>query len=90
MIDQTLTLRLIAASLEPTMTETNERTLSLSHDCKLTHSVWGGIPDRSVSLEYVEHSTDHWHSDSETSVDIYENDARQIIAFLQAAFPNLK
>ena len=69
---------------------TNEKILELSNDCKLVHCSWGeNIPDL-VALEYVEHSTDHWLNDRDTSVAINEKDAENIIAFLRNAFPNLK
>lgn len=38
-----------------------------------------------VTIEYVERSCDHWHSDTSTTVDISETQAREIIAFLQRA-----
>jgi len=36
-----------------------------------------------LSLEYTEHSADHWHSDSETSIEITKEQAGQIVLLLQ-------
>jgi hypothetical protein len=63
--------------------------IELSPTCKIVHYTWENIPG-SVELEYVEHATDHWHHDRDTSVAISEKDAENIIAFLRNAFPNLK
>ena len=59
--------------------------LELSHSCHIEVTRYGSMePD--VYLEYVEHSSDHWHSDSTTSLKLTEDDARKIIAFLTAAY----
>jgi len=34
-------------------------------------------------LEYTEHSADHWHSDTETSIEITKEQAGQIVLLLQ-------
>jgi hypothetical protein len=69
------------------MSET--KTIELSPTCRIVHCTWENFPC-SVELEYVEHATDHWHHDSDTSVAISEKDAEKIIAFLRNAFPNLR
>lgn len=62
--------------------------LELDHRChfEVTRYEYESIPP-DVSLEYVERSSDHWHSDSTTSINLTEEDAGKIIAFLVAAFP---
>ena len=67
------------------MTMKTER-LELSPSCRFEVTRYEGINLTQVCLEYVEHSSDHWHSDSTTSLDLTEDDARKIIAFLTAAF----
>jgi len=53
--------------------------------CHLTSTVYsGGSMD--VYLDYIEHSADHWHSDTETSLDIDKDKAVEIINFLKDAF----
>lgn len=60
--------------------------LELSGSCKFECIEFeGGSFPPMVSLDYVEHSTDHYHSDSDTSIDITKEDAEKIIAFLRAA-----
>ena len=39
-----------------------------------------------VTLDYIEHSTDHWHSDNETSLDIGKEKALEIIDFLRESY----
>ena len=63
--------------------------LPLTSTCKFVSTSWILTGYKYVSLDYTEHSTDHWHSDHETSIDLSEADARNIICFLQEAF-NLK
>ena len=58
--------------------------LELGGSCHLEATRWDSFPTQ-VSIEYVEHATDHWNSDSTTSVDIDADMARKIIAFLSAA-----
>ena len=58
-----------------------EDKIELSSGCWLEwYEHWG------VTLNYVEHSTDHWHSDNETEIDIDAEKAKQIIDFLQRKF----
>lgn len=65
-----------------------KRKLAIGGTCDLVWATYdcGG---KDVSLDYIEHSADHYHSDSQTSLTIDEPMAREIVAFLQAAF-NLK
>ena len=64
------------------MTETKK--LELTPTCHLEATYYEGIRHMDVTLEYVEHSQDHWHSDSTTSIAIDAEMARKIIAFLAA------
>ena len=64
-------------------------TLKLSGSCEFTLTTYEGTEHRDLCLEYTEHSTDHWHSDSETSIDLDVEKAADIIAFLKKAFPDL-
>lgn len=64
-------------------------TINLSGSCKFTLTTYENIDHKDVYLEYTEHSTDHWHSDTETSIDLDAENAKDIIAFLQKAFPEL-
>jgi hypothetical protein len=59
--------------------------LKLTPSCKLTYTNYENIFVKDVCLEYVEHSSDHWHSDSETSIDIDRKMAIDIIKFLMMA-----
>lgn len=38
---------------------------------------------KNLTLEYTEFSSDYWHSDTETSVDITPEKAREVIAFME-------
>ena len=64
------------------MTETS--TVKISHTCEFVANKYSWGTD--VSLDYVEHSTDHWNSDRETSHDIDVAMASKIIAFFEDAF----
>jgi hypothetical protein len=63
--------------------------LSLAHSCAFTLTTFEGIEHKTVCLEYTEHSTDHWNSDSETSIDLDADKAKSIIEFLHKAFPEI-
>lgn len=65
-----------------------ETTLQLTHSCKLEHVAYGDNAYTSTCLEYVEHSSDHWHSDTVTTIELTEEQAGEIIRFLKKAFPN--
>jgi hypothetical protein len=67
----------------------NIETLKLSGSCEFTLTTYEGIEHKDVCLEYTEHSSDHWHSDTETSIDLDAEKAADIIAFLHKAFPEL-
>lgn len=58
----------------------NETKLEISYGCWLEES-WGD-----VSLCYVERATDHWTTDSETTIDLDKEKARKIINWLQKKF----
>lgn len=59
-----------------------ETKLDITHTCHLELCEWESFPTK-LTLEYVEHATDHWSSDTETSVDITVEQAKEIIAILQ-------
>ena len=63
-----------------------ERKIEIGPSCHFVSTTYaeGVRPD--VSLDYTEHASDHWSSDVETSLDINEQKAREIIAFLEDAF----
>lgn len=63
--------------------------LQISGSCEFTLTTFEGIEHKSVCLEYTEHSPDHWHSDAETSIDIDADKAREIVAFMHKAFPEI-
>lgn len=65
------------------------QTLDLSGSCRLELTTYGDVAHRSVSLDYTEHRPDAWYSDHETSIDLDAPKAREIIAFLHKAFPEL-
>lgn len=64
----------------------SEQKLELSPSCSLVMNRYESINVTQVSLDYTEHSSDHWHSDTETSIELDEAKAREIVAFLTAAF----
>lgn len=64
----------------------------LEGTCKLIQEHWTG-DYKPVSLVYTNQSTDHFHSSYEVEIDISQEKAEEIIAFLQNAFgidPNAK
>ena len=58
-----------------------KKKIELSPNCIVELDVWGG-----VSLEYTEISPDPWYGDTETSVDIDKEKAKEIIEMLKEAF----
>lgn len=36
-----------------------------------------------LTIEYTEHSSDHWHSDSETSVELTVDQAKEMVKMLK-------
>jgi len=59
--------------------------LEITPACWFEVSVFTDYPN-DVSINYIEHSSDHWHSDKETNIDITKEKAAEIIEFLQKAF----
>tara|TARA_R110000851_G_C12676112_1_gene523244 strand:+ start:53 stop:262 length:210 start_codon:yes stop_codon:yes gene_type:complete len=58
-------------------------TVEISESCRFEmeeHDI-----NASLTLDYTEHSSDHWHSDSDTSHDIDKDTAIKIIDLLQKA-----
>ena len=39
-----------------------------------------------VTLEYVEHSSDHWYSDNNTSITLHKDTIDNLLDFLSQAF----
>ena len=68
------------------VSEMTETKLQISQYCDLVLTEYGGSLSPDMSLEYIEHSTDHWHSDETTSADIDKAKAVEIIEFLRGAF----
>lgn len=60
--------------------------VKLSSTCHLERVVYGSDSSPSVSLDYIEHSSDSWYSDNETSLDIDKEKATEIIKFLEESF----
>ena len=59
--------------------------VNIGYKCDLSANYISGMkPD--LAIEYIEHSTDHWHRDSETSIPIDKGKAIEIICFLQRHF----
>lgn len=61
------------------MTETK---LAITPDCRLVMTTYAA-GNRELELEYIEHSSDHWHSDTDILVTISESKALEMIAFLK-------
>lgn len=59
--------------------------VKLSHSCSFVFDMWNS-KEYPVCLEYTEHSADHWHSDTETSIDIDKEMAHNIVEFLKKHF----
>jgi len=59
--------------------------VNIGFKCDITANYLDGMkPD--VCIEYVEHSSDHWHSNTETCIGIDKVKAIEIIIFLQKHF----
>jgi len=58
----------------------------LSSSCELVRTVYGGNFEDDISLDYVEHSSDPYYSDNETSIDISKEAAIDMIKLLTEAF----
>lgn len=56
--------------------------LDITGSCKLEAISYEMTDRTDVYLEYTEHSSDHWHSDSTTSVTIDKEKAQQMVDFL--------
>ena len=67
------------------MTETQ---IELSGSCRFTLTTYKDVRI-DVCLDYTEHSSDHWHSDRETSIPLDADKAREIVAFMHKAFPEI-
>ena len=63
-----------------------ETQVEISGTCHLTKTEYGENVKPNITLDYIEHSSDHYHSDNETNLDIDKEKAIEIIKFLQEAF----
>jgi len=61
-----------------------EHILDLGSNCKIIATDWNW--GKEVCLEYTERSPDHWHSDTETSIDIDKEMAQNVVEFLKKHF----
>lgn len=60
------------------------KVIKLSATCEINLSEYAdGARTKEVTLDYFERSSDHWYSDTETSVNIDKAKAKEIIALLQ-------
>ncbi len=63
-----------------------EKKLEIQGSCSMEFITWEeGAFEPSATIEYVEHG-DHWHGDTETSVDIDKEKAIEIINMLKETF----
>ena len=63
-----------------------ETKVVLSGSCVIELTEYESVFKPDLTLDYTEHSSDHWHSDSYTSIDIDKEMAISIIAILQKAY----
>jgi hypothetical protein len=62
-----------------------QKKLELSSSCEFELFEYSN-GEINLSLDYVEHATDHYSSDNTTSIDIDRDKAKEIIDFLLAAY----
>ena len=60
--------------------------VEIGASCHLTKTEYGENVRPDITLDYIEHSSDHYHSDNETSLDIDKEKAIEMIKFLKDAF----
>jgi hypothetical protein len=63
-----------------------ETRVELSKSCEVVLTEYDGGFGSTLTLDYIEHSSDYWHAEDETSVDIDKEMAIAIIAILQKAY----
>ena len=64
-----------------------ETRIALSGSCEIVATEWESDSiANDVSLEYIEHCSDHYHSDNETSIDISKEQPIAMIAMFQKHF----
>lgn len=62
-----------------------ESKVELTSLCELVRTEYcEGV--QAVELQYTERSQDYWHSDQHTDIEIDEEKAKEIIAFLRESF----
>lgn len=61
-------------------------TLEITSTCKFEAVTYDSPYPPLISLEYVEHATDHYHSDHKTSIELNKDEAQTIIDFLSKHF----
>ena len=59
-----------------------ESRIELSPSCRIVRVVYAHDTPPDLYLEYIEHSSDHWFSDTETLVNIDDKTAKEIIDLL--------
>lgn len=63
-----------------------EKKLKIQGSCSIEFITWEDSAfEPSATIEYVEHG-DHWHGDTDTSVDIDKEKAVEIIKMLKETF----
>jgi hypothetical protein len=63
-----------------------ETKIRLSPSCRVVKTEYGGSIKPDISIDYIEHSTDPYHSDNETSVFIDRESAIEIVELLSGEF----
>jgi hypothetical protein len=58
----------------------------LSGSCELVRTVYEGNLEDEVALDYTQHSSDNYYSDTETSIDISKEAAIDMVKLLTEAF----
>lgn len=61
-------------------------TLEITPNCKFEATIYDSPYPPSISLEYVEHSTDYFYPDKNTSIELNKDEAQAIIDFLAKHF----
>ena len=62
----------------------------MSSNCAFVLTEYEGSDLKDLSLDYIERSPDGYYSDSETSLDVCEHDAKKIVELLIEAYPSIK
>jgi hypothetical protein len=68
------------------MEESGMKQLKIGDDVKLVFDYWPYGDVHEVTLEYVEHATDYWSQDQDTSVYLDKDKAIEIVNFLKEVY----